>query len=285
MAKAKIYYLLSEAGRKDSLLKGGDGREIQMIEADITPEILKLAKVNKTGEVELYLCKLNSNKTSTDFPGPTQGYKVEPASFNSKPYIAEDRYNIFFDSVQTAAQLIKHDIQRIAGLDTSRKQAELDLIPILEEYRKNKSKEEENIKAFKKAEEAKKLAMIAEKAVREKRRRAWILAHGSQYLRDCLELNVMANLEYVVELVEFEFPGYTVDYAENIDWEEKFSPSVEALSELKRVRGLRFNCEIVWLKSPALVRKDDDNCYHVYEPREAVVITDYLGKYTLVKEI
>lgn len=47
--KVRIEYLLSEAGRKKSLLAGGDGKAKQVIEADLTPEALEISKVNVEG--------------------------------------------------------------------------------------------------------------------------------------------------------------------------------------------------------------------------------------------
>lgn len=37
--KVKIYYLLSEEGRKNSLILGGNGKEEQMIEMELTDRI------------------------------------------------------------------------------------------------------------------------------------------------------------------------------------------------------------------------------------------------------
>ena len=47
----KVMYLLSEEGRKASLLSGGDGKEMQCITTDINEDILKLARVTTDGEV------------------------------------------------------------------------------------------------------------------------------------------------------------------------------------------------------------------------------------------
>lgn len=117
-----------------------------------------------------------------------------------------------------------------------------------------------------------------EKVTREREKADWIRQHGSQYLKDCLELEVKANKEYVIERSALEFPGYEVDYSDDAAWEEKFSPSQEALSELKKVRGLGAESEIVWLTRP--INED-----YEFEPCEAVVIRNYLGKYDLIKII
>jgi primosomal protein N' len=126
--------------------------------------------------------------------------------------------------------------------------------------------------------EAEKEKAEQEKESREQERKDWILAHGSQYLKDCLELGAKANKEYVIERAATEFPGYEVDYSDDAHWEEKFSPSSEALSELKKVRGLGAESEIVWLTRP--INEDDE-----FEPCEAVAIRCFLGKYDLIKII
>jgi hypothetical protein len=145
---------------------------------------------------------------------------------------------------------------------------------------KERQQERESIKAEKEAQEA-------EKAAREEERRSWILANGSDYLKDCLELGIKANREYVVERAALEFPGYTVDYTDNAKWEVKFSPSPEAISELKKVRKLGADAEIIWLTREAKERNEDEDeyDYEPFEPCEAVLVRKYLGKYDLVKTI
>jgi hypothetical protein len=135
--------------------------------------------------------------------------------------------------------------------------------------------------------EEEKAVKKAEKEAREQEKIDWIKQYGSDYLKDCLEMDVKANLEYVVERAALEFPDYTVDYAETAKWDEKFSPSVEALSELKKIRRIGAETEIIWLTSPAQVREESEYDEYgnrkEYEPCEAVVIRNFLGRYDLVK--
>ena len=49
--KVEIRYLLSEKGRKESLLAGGDGKHRQTVYTDITPDALRLARVDEEGNV------------------------------------------------------------------------------------------------------------------------------------------------------------------------------------------------------------------------------------------
>ena len=294
MATAKIFYLLSEAGQRDSLLKGGNGKELQEITTEATPEIIKLSKIRSDGEIELSIgCYVDYEGKLNRFDSKrvVLRYEVSKNSFYS-PTVEAVHKIVYFDTVQTAEQLIAWEMNRIATAETSKKQAEKDLIPLLAEY--EKEKEEKRIRKEKEVAEqaARDAARETEKAFREQEKTEWIKNHGSQYLKDCLELDVKANLEYVVERAELEYPGYTVDYAETAEWDEKFSPSPEALSELKKIRATGAEAKIVWLTSPAQVRKaepeyDGYGCRldEEYEPCEAVVIRNYLDKYDLVKEI
>ncbi|ADQ05542.1 U32 family peptidase [Caldicellulosiruptor owensensis OL] len=51
--KARIRYLFNEEGRKKSLLSGGNGKELQEIECNATPEIIELAIVDRDGNISL----------------------------------------------------------------------------------------------------------------------------------------------------------------------------------------------------------------------------------------
>lgn len=292
MATAKLYYLLSEAGQKDSLLNGGDGKELQIITTEATPEIIKLSKVKPNGEIKLCInCHVDSEGKfeNTTYNLPIIGYKATE-SYLSGPVVEEIKKHVYFDTVQTVEQLIAWEKNRISTLEASKKQAEKELIPLIAEY--EKKLEEKRIHKEKEAAEqaVRDAAREAEKAFREAEKTEWIREHGSQYLKDCFDLDVKANLEYVVERAALEFPGYTVDYAETAKWDEKFSPSPEALSELKRVRATGADAKIVWLTEPAQVRKVepayDEYGYREdekYEPCEAVVIKKFLGRYDLFK--
>jgi hypothetical protein len=113
----------------------------------------------------------------------------------------------------------------------------------------------------------------------ESEKREWILACGSQYLKDCLEMGVKANLEYVAERATLEFPGFTVDYADAAEWGERVSPTGESLQTLKKLRMATPESEIVWLTCPAMERNESTEGF---EPCEAIIIRKYLGKYDLV---
>lgn len=304
MKNVKVIYLLTEEGRKDSLINDGDGKRIQVIETEATAEILRIAKVNDEGEIYLAIgCEIDNKGKVLENKKPIQEYKfVLGSSSYRKPEIEKLEENVCYDSVQALEQLIINEENRLEKLKTSKEQAEFEFIPAEEAYKKleiereAKDKEEratreannDKWEAERKANDAKRLAV--EKANEEakkvaeiaflKNRATWIAEHGNQYLKDCLELKIDANREYVIERASLENPDFLVDYNDNANWEAIKSPSQEAITELKRLRSIGVKNDIVWLTRPANVEDYRDS---YFEEQEAIVIREYLGKYDLIK--
>lgn len=77
-AMITVFYLLSEAGRRASLLEGGTGKEEQTVEVPVTPERLAVSRVSRKGEASLHIgCSPVSSV------GCVIGYKVEKDSFSA----------------------------------------------------------------------------------------------------------------------------------------------------------------------------------------------------------
>jgi len=135
------------------------------------------------------------------------------------------------------------------------------------------------------AEEAERMRKIQEK--REAEKRAWIEAHGSEYLRRaCLKGGYDCQRRYIIERAAMEAPGYTVDFDDAAAWRSRSCPSAAALDEEDAARALGLGePEIVWLTNPPKDSHDDDDDYFEFSPCEAVAIRGYLGKYDLVKII
>lgn len=106
---------------------------------------------------------------------------------------------------------------------------------------------------------------------------AWIAAHGSDHLRAAVAAGYDCQRLYVTERAAAEFPGFKVDFADRSRWDRRSCPSEEGLGISLATKG---SC-VVWLTAP--VRKVDDE--DEWEPREAVVVEDFLGKYDLVREV
>jgi hypothetical protein len=121
----------------------------------------------------------------------------------------------------------------------------------------------------------------AEKERREAEKRQWIGDVGSAYLKRCLAGGYNCQRAYVIERAGVEFPGYVVDYNDAAAWKDRAAPSEKALVEAERVGGV-----VVWLTdepSNRVAESDDDSQDYGFEPCEAVVVREYLGKYDLVK--
>ena len=119
---------------------------------------------------------------------------------------------------------------------------------------------------------------------------AWIEAHGSDQLRRGFERGHDCGRLYTLERAASEAPGFIVDYCDGAAWKDRSCPSNRALdaAELAEALGIG-DVKIVWLTEPPIETKHSRDDYgYDYEPFEAceaVVISGYLGKYDLVKQI
>ncbi len=118
----------------------------------------------------------------------------------------------------------------------------------------------------------------AERAERQRQdahRAAWIMGHGSEFLRKAVDAGYNCQRRYVTERAALEHPGYVVDFDDAATWRSRSCPSESAL-----IVALADGGTVVWLTRPVTVPGDD---YGEVEPLEAVVITAYLERYTLVR--
>jgi len=278
MKKATITYLLSQEGRKKSILAGGDGQEVQTIEADITPELLEIAYVDRAGNVKLDLTEqkvIDIELENTD---------SERWAWYNRPGLVEHKAhagNIFdgkkyFDAPQTAEALVAWEKNRIDHIAAKKAELQPELDRLLIEYEAKMAAK----KAEEEAEKAKREAAAqAEKEIRETEKLAWITAHGSDYLKDAVNLGYNCQRQYVTERAALEFPYFRADFDDRYNWKERACPSPEALAEVKALVAAGHDAQVVWLTDDGADRED----WEEFEPCEAVVIRNYLGKYDLVK--
>lgn len=118
--KCHVVYLLDEDGRKKSLLAGGDGKAVQIIETDITKEILDLATVDHDGNAIVTIGFSNYSYKELKkkvFSDTIYGEVVRPqlvTRFRSseKPHI-KDIYEVkLFSNIQTLEELLEYDKKR-----------------------------------------------------------------------------------------------------------------------------------------------------------------------------
>lgn len=289
MAKeVKVTYYLSTEGQKLSILSGGDGKLKQELSTPVTDELVSFAEVDRDGNLTIDAGAFHEPEWVTDEPEwfmlNVSLYRVNGVKWSS------GKRTFFFDKPQTVEGILaklrsvqEKFVKMGQSIDEENERRLVEFEQRKEKYLEKRAVEKANADTI----AAEKAAQEQQKAAREAERKDWILAHGSQYLKDCLELNVRANLEYVVERAGVEYPDYTVDYTDNAKWEDRFSPTPEALAELKQLRAKGVESEIAWLTRPAKVRDDEDEYDedNQFEACEAVVIRNFLGKYDLIKII
>ena len=299
----KVMYLLSEEGRKASLLGGGDGKEIQCIATDINEDILKLARVTTDGEAYVTIGFKNysyndylegKNLTSSNW------MKNIDAIINTKvvyinwrnfyePYIEKVSGVKRFDKPQTVEQLI--EFQNNITEYVNKKIIE-ELTPRYEElFKKYEEEKRPYEEAEIRAKKEKEIKQKEEEARKEERKRLkeeskkedfeWIEKYGSDYLKSATKLGYNCQRKYMEERVEKEFPDFDLDFDDNAYWKERVSPSQEALDEVTKWLDRGFDSQIVWLTQS--VNGSEYDYENDFEEREAIVIN--FKEYWLVKEM
>ncbi|MDQ7789586.1 MAG: hypothetical protein RDU41_05965 [Clostridia bacterium] len=279
---ATITYLLSEAGRKASILAGGDGQEKQAMETPVTPELLELAYVQQDGSVYLNIATETYTKSSI------QEIKVENRS-TAPGWSWEQKYVVqHFDAPQTAGALIAWEKARRERVEAATTHpANLAEIARLEaEYARREAERNERdakrtaeAKAKEDAAKAKRERLDAEKAV-------WIEANGSDHLQRAFKLGYDCQRLYVTERAAVELPDFTVDFDDHAVWKSRSCPGEDALEIVEKLIADGHEARCVWLTYPPYKLTEPD--YYnpeppeEYEHREAVVIERYLGKCNLV---
>lgn len=125
----------------------------------------------------------------------------------------------------------------------------------------------------------------AEREAAEQEKARWISEHGSDYLRKAHTEGYDCQRRYVAERAAAELPGYALDFDDAAEYKDRACPSEDALDEaieanklLAQMGQASAEARVVWL-----TREIEDDEWDEYEPREAVVIEGYLGRYTLIK--
>lgn len=172
----KVYYLLSEEGRKKSLLSGGNGKMVQEFFTELTPELLKKGNVNENGEVNivfgvksyfnLYDSQITRSELSDYWDGVTTDYKMvkpeiiktyerfEYKASDGKKYktqyndehlisheikegrIEEKRRLVMFDKPMTIEELLEWDNERIKNLKVKEEELKKEIDNITNELMK-----------------------------------------------------------------------------------------------------------------------------------------------------
>lgn len=272
--KATVRYLLSEAGRKKSLLSGGDGCQLQVLQVEVAPELLELAVVSEDGEVSL-----DVGFTGWREPVPVD-LRVAKAD---RPWLEEVLERKEFDAPQDLAALIEWEKSRRERLRLRREGLRPALLAAQEEYDRKAAetdsrREEEHRRAA--ADQAARAFEAERERVRwEEEKRRWADVYGSEYLKRALTLGYACNKRYVAERAALELPGFKV-VGGNASWEVCSCPEESFLEELSAVLDRGFHARVVVFFDPGV-----DNYGRMVEPFPAILVEEYLGKYTLVKAL
>jgi len=277
--KVCIEYLLSEKGRKASLLAGGDGKERQQVCAPLSPEIIKLATVDSHGNAYLQV-----GFTGISLQNSIIISKIKVKSSGCAPgwdwqtEIAFQR----FDAPQSVEALVAWEANRVAALAAAEadpeNQAEIARLKAVYAVRQAaKAEADRRDRDRAREEEASRRAkQEAERAFRRAEKAAWVAEHGSDYLRRAVTLGYDCQRQYVTERAATELPEFVVDFDDQARWKERACPGPDALGILESLIGQGYEAEVVWLTAPPWETDE-------YNSVEAVVVRNYLGKYDLVK--
>lgn len=270
--KVRIEYLLSEAGRKKSLISGGDGKGKQAVDVDLTAEAVELASVDYSGNAVIDLTKPLCEE-------------VIVSSYGT-PHLYEKMTNFYFDAPQTGDQLIQFEKERRAKIAEQKEALQPELKKALEEYTAKEERRKVEEEARKKERDRRDAEARAERERLKEEKASWISHYGSDYLKRSVNLGYNCQRQYVTERASLEFPGYTVDFDYYANWEERSCPSEAALNEVEKLIRQGHKAKVVWLTEPPYETNHDD--YYAegpFESCEAIIIEDYLGKYVLVREL
>lgn len=286
--KVMIKYLLSEEGRKNSLLLGGDGYEVQVIEVEVSERILKLANVDTDGNVELNVGFKKSSYGNL-LRDITVDYKERNDEYGK--YLIEEAGKKYFDKVPEINELLSWEESRreklkkleaeyqLYGNERKKKIQEAN-IRIEEEYRICEEEQREYNKKRKLEEQKIKEEQEEKHRTYTDERSNWINEYGSQYLKNANKLGYDINSKYAIERATKELPDFELDIDDNSSWDERTNPSEKAIEEVMKLIENGYNAEVVWLTCPVDPDEEED-----FEECEAIGIREYLGEFYLVKVI
>ena len=280
MVQAKVYYLLNEEGRRQSLLQGGDGKEVQCLVVDATPDLLQLCRISSEGEAKLE-AGFRRDYGSSYLKSVAVDLEIKKTCFNELKIdtIAETQH---FNAPQALDDLIAWEKNRRQCLAEKKAELEPEYRRRLAAHkaetarRREREKKDHEQQQQWRAEEKARAAERREHLEQEKQR--WIAEHGSDFLRRAVKLNYDCQRCYVQERSQQEFPDFAVDFSRNTDWNKRSCPSERALNIVEKLVAQGLDAQVVWLTNPSADISADApyDCYGDFEPCEAVVIEGYL---------
>lgn len=284
---ATINYLLNEKGRKDHILKGGNGMRFQSLNVEVNDTIINLAEISEYGEIEVNIGFDKNKNRKGEFRTIRTDYEFTYGCDN----ISAVWSLIEFDTVMESQELIEFEAKRIKELKIKEEKMliEVEEKKKLKEERKAEAdrirKEQERVqeKKYIEAQKEREEAYIKkrdeeEKQIREweKERDLWIKENGSNYLKDAIDLGYKIDNIYIKERANKELAQFEVDFNDYLYYEKIEEPSETAIREVKRYIELGYEAQIVTI----MCGIDGMEC-----EEEGIVIPKYLNRYCLVRMV
>jgi hypothetical protein len=257
--KIKVEYYLNEAGRRASLLAGGNGREKQSDEIEATPELLALADVDANGAAKIVL--IHYSAPLTDFPAAIYKREEEKAAAAAAAAAAKAakvtdwEARLSFSARYAADHPDESGVSQFqyapiggeggitagfsGGYGLGPDDLSADGRRAYDQLRAWISAAEQRQAARAAlARESEQAAKIQAAAIRDAERATWIAAYGSERLKLALSLGLAECSPglYRDERLAFEMPGWIWDCAETKMESEIMNPSLPALVGLKVAR-------------------------------------------------
>ena len=245
MGQIRIQYLLSEQGRKASILAGGDGRHVQRLTVEVLPEALALAHVAADGTATVYVG--HDGMALEVVQRTITGY--DPVEYgDAAGHLRTVRGVVEWDSPQAPTDLLASEAARRAGVQTERATRLAESEAAASTRAAEAEAERRDVAAMRAEEERRQAAHAAENECRRAaaaqaalaytaEREAWVVVHGSERLRAALVLGLLAECDavYCDERLAVERPGWEWE-PESVEVQALRNPSVEQLSELAAAR-------------------------------------------------
>lgn len=294
----KIYYLLSKAGQKASLLAGGNGCDSQAVDVPSTapeyPLAVAMAEVDSNGKAYIR-CDYGS-------PQSSYNHRIDAIKYDVPPTISK-----LLEDEQARLQIYKNQqaerdeadrIEReeeIAKLLKRGSEALIDkrynkwslsyqnfadvpsLMPIFTEAR---SAIDENNRKLSEEEELEKIEEHRRICQVQAEQLEWIADNGSERLKKCIAEGIAHNGVYISERMAKEYPGW-FNYSDHVAaTKDPVNPPIGAFYLLDEARLICPDAKLMW--ASGLDRFCAESMFrHTTKP----FIINYFGKDVTLSEI
>lgn len=290
MCKINVFYLLSEAGRKENIKNGRDGLHLQCLSLTSTPELLKVATVAEDGSVYIGLnvqVGIANDSCCNCENCAEHCIQYECDSDNKKFTIMPFAItNYILDNVGGDIKIIEVK-ERIEYPNFLTEETVMEEIGKFEKQQKKLAKIEKALnKQRKEIEEQRKQIEVEFNEEMKK----WIEENGSEHLQLSYKLNYGCTELYVKERAKDECPGYTVQLEEYLEVPNSLlskNPSFEHLKEVSNLIDHGVNAKIITIaqhqEEQEIQEEQSIQENQNMKFKDAIIITGYLGKYSLIK--